>query len=284
MKKGIRLLIAGVLGIAVTGASTLAYFTSTATVSPNGGQAPLALNITNGTVVVTAAVGNGTDTPTWTYDVARSSTSPATYLLYTVTDDQLPAGIDELDTGYVANYVIPNRSKDIGGISAANIGVAGAETGRYAVGAPVTGAITNARPGDALVLGLTGAGTEGINVKNDSTLTVKVQILAKTDQATTDKIAALATAGWKMYVNGNVTDTTTLQTALNSAKVTLAPGASLASPIKVRLELPLLTADGKQNAVLDASTDPGTQAFDVSSLFTIMATQENNPGFSDSGN
>ena len=50
MKKKTRLLIAGLLGIAVTGASTLAYFTSTATVAPNGGQVPLALNITNGTV------------------------------------------------------------------------------------------------------------------------------------------------------------------------------------------------------------------------------------------
>ena len=111
-------------------------------------------------------MGDGTTTPTWSYDVARLSTSQATYGLYGVTDDTAPIGtLSETDSDYVTKYEIPNRSKDIGGISPVGIGVAGAETGRYAVGAAVTGAITNARPGDALVLGVTGAGTEGINLQ-----------------------------------------------------------------------------------------------------------------------
>jgi len=284
MKKGTRLLIAGLLGIAVTGASTLAYFTSTATLNPNGGQVPLALNITNGTVAITAGVGNGTTTPTWSYDVATLSTSTATYELYSgAHDDQAPIGtITSADTGFAA-YVLANRSKDIVGVDPT-----GATAGKMAVGAPLlTGTISNARPGDALVLGVAG-GAEGINVTNSSSLTVKLKVVAKTDQATIDKIAALATAGWKMYVNGNVADVTnpaTLQTALDSVATTLAPGASIGTPIKIRLELPLTTTDAKQGLVLDTDTGTaGTQAFDVSSLFTIMATQENNPGWTNAGN
>jgi predicted ribosomally synthesized peptide with SipW-like signal peptide len=288
MKKRTRLIIAGILAIAVTGASTFAYFTSIATVTPNDGQVPLALNITNGTVTVNAGIGDGSTTPTWTYDVARLSTSDATYALYGLTDTNTNGKIDEGDTDYNTKYVIPNRSKDIVGVSAVGIGTVDPETGRYAAGAPLTtGTISNARPGDALVLGVAGAGTEGINITNASNLTVKVKIAAKTDATTTNTINALATAGWVLFVNGNatpVTDVASLQSALDATTNSLAAGQSLASPIKIRLELPLLTTDAYEGKVLDVDTvTAGTQALDISSLFTIIATQENNPGWTDAG-
>lgn len=243
MKKRKRLLIAGLLGIAVTGASTLAYFTSTATVTANDGQAPLALNITNGKVEVTAGIGDGATTPTWSYDVARLSTSVETYGLYSVTDTDSSGIIDEADTKYVENYIDKNRSKDIIGFDTTVD-----KGGRRKIGAKLTGAITNARPGDAIVLGDATGADEGIKIENKSTLTVKVRVLAKTDktdnQTTIDTINYLASAGWVMYVNGVATPITTpeqLQTALDLAVVTLAPGAKSNKPIKVRLELPLLT-------------------------------------------
>lgn len=272
MKKGKRLLIAGLLGIAVTGASTLAYFTSTATVTANDGQAPLALNITNGKVEVTAGIGDGATTPTWSYDVARLSTSVETYGLYSVTD--------EADTKYVENYIDKNRSMDIIGFDTTVD-----EGGRRKIGAKLTGAITNARPGDAIVLGDATGADEGIKIENKSTLTVKVRVLAKTDQTTIDTINYLASAGWVMYVNGVATPITTpeqLQTALDLAVITLAPGAKSNNPIKVRLELPLLTDNTLQGDSVGAD---GTVAasFDISTLFTIMATQENNPGWNESG-
>ena len=273
MKKGKRLLIAGLLGIAVTGASTLAYFTSTATVTANDSQAPLALNITNGKVEVTAGIGDGATTPTWSYDVARLSTSVETYGLYSVTD--------KADTKYVENYIDKNRSMDIIGFD-----TTGDEGGRRKIGAKLTGAITNARPGDAIVLGDATGADEGIKIENKSTLTVKVRVLAKTDDQTTiDTINYLASAGWVMYVNEVATPITTpeqLQTALDSAVVTLAPGTKSDNPIKVRLELPLLTDNTLQGDSVGAD---GTDAalFDISTLFTIMATQENNPGWDESG-
>ena len=187
MRKRSRLIITALISI-TTAVGSLAYFTDSVTETPNSGELPFTLNITNAQVTVTAGVGDGTTTPTWSYDVARLSTSTSTYGLYGVTDTNADTFINESDTGYVDNYLTPNRSMNITGIDPT--GSSG--DGRVAIGAEVlNGTIANARPGDALVVGRAGGVTtdEGITVKNDtSSFTVKIKVLLNTDAASQNTI------------------------------------------------------------------------------------------------
>ena len=74
----------------------------------------------------------------------------------------------------------------------------------------------------------------------------------------------------------------TVQTALDQASGTVAPNTSLSKSIDIRLELPLtINNTFKGDSVGSAGA---ITAFDVSSLFTIVATQENNPGWTEAGN
>ena len=286
MNKKKRVIIAGLLLLITTTASTYAYFNKSVTLSENSGEQPFSLNITNGQISITAGVGNGTTTPTWSYDVARLSTSTATYGLYGITDTNADGKIDENDTDYITKYINVNRTMDISGVSSTGADA----SGRKAIGAELTsGTISNARPGDALVVG-TASSDEGIFVTNNtSSLTVKVKVEVNKTAEAENTIKYLDQAGWIMYIDGTkVNDGSgtlnldTIQTALDSLATVLNPNESITNKIKIRLELPLLTGNAFENKSVGTG---GTQAaFDVSTLFKITATQENNPGWSEAGN
>lgn len=295
MKKSKRIMIASIAAFVVTAASTFAYFTTSTNLTPNGGQQPFSLNITNGQLSISAKPGNGATTPTWSYDVARNSTSEATLIAYgmnmngdgNIVPPENYADQATYDAAYLANYVNPNRSPDIQGVdSSGDIAYGGIN--RRAIGAAVTGDISKARPGDALVVGTAGGADAGLKITNASNLTVKVKIEINQTVAAQDTIKYLDQAGWLMYVGGkkvNNGDGTlnlaTVQTALDGLTTTIAEGASIGSNIDIRLELPLTTGNAYQNS--SVGTGGALTAFNISSLFTIIATQENNPNWSVSG-
>lgn len=271
MKKSKRYLIAGLAIIAVTASSTLAYFTSTATIgNTDGGTNPLALNITNGKVEITANPGAGGSSPNWTYDVARESSKPA---------------YSALDAAGITAYEGTNRSIDM-------LGLGGAKVDRWPIGAPVTGAVTLARPGDAFVMGTaveggdTSGANTGLNITNSSTLTVKVNFIAKTDANATDTFAALLNAGWKFYAGkqgGLLTEYTSasdLATGMNTILNAETWTNGHAVKLDIRLELPLTTIDDFQS---DAVVSGDVTSFNLNNLFTIKATQENNPKWNNAG-
>lgn len=273
-----RLLIVGIGLLITTTASTYAFFNQSITLNKNSSAGDFALQISNGNVNVVAAVGDGSVSPTWSYDVARLSTSLATYGLFGLTDTNSDGKINDLDTDYVTKYVDVNRSMDI-------VGVTG--EGRKAIGAEVTGNISNARPGDALSVGQAGTANDGIAVTNSSSLTVKVKV--EIDNTKEDEIKYLDQAGWLFYINdvqvndgSGTLNLAAVQTALDAYTTVLEPGAVMPSKIKVRLELPLITGNSYQNK--SVGTGGTASSFDVSTLFIITATQENNPGWAVDGN
>lgn len=305
MNKRKRILIASLALIAVTAASTLAYFTSQATIADSGSGTPLTLDITNGQVSITAKPGTGSAVPNWSYDVARNSTTNYSFLTNATATEETVAGIS--DTGVpatdVLNYEKAHRSIDMIGLGTVATDPANAGTNvtysdlvgsyyRWKIGAPVIGTIKYARPGDAFVMGQAvayGGDTTntGLTIKNTSNLTVKVEITANSDAGQTDTFAALSSAGWKFYIGkkgqtlAEAHDTTSLDSALNTALSgqTWGPNSTLA--LDIRLELPLTTNNTEQashTAYVSASN------IDLSKLFTITATQENNPGWNESGN
>lgn len=294
MKIKNRILIAGLMAIAVTGASTLAYFTSNVTIASNGDSSGvLTLDITNGTVKITGKIGDGkATTPNWSYDVARYSTTGYNEL---GTPGKTVAGITTTDNKAtdIENYENKHRSPDIilDGTGTTSYSV----TSRAPIGTPITGKISKARPGDAFVLGQASEGGSGTNVgltiKNESTLTTKVDMGLSGSGSTeqTDTFAALTNAGFKLYVGevGNsgpenveeVSNVTTLNSKISSILGSaLVPNQT--AKIYIRLELPLNTADTAQNKSVESGT---ISNFDLSKLFTIKATQENNPGWTTDG-
>ena len=189
----------------------------------------------------------------------------------------------------------------------ANALAAGLSISDYSVVAQGTainpGAISLARPGDAIGLGsIDGSGkVQGLKIVNDSNITTKVDVRLKTnakgdiDQSVIDGIQGLADAGWVLYVNDARFDFSSylgasgtieaavanLQTELINNSAVYAPGTSEIM-LNVKLELPLMTGNYYQ----DANSKGGTShdvLFDVTKLFDIVATQENNPGVNEDG-
>lgn len=182
---------------------------------------------------------------------------------------------------------------------------------RTVLGASVLGNIFYARPGDAFALGFSKDGntnitTAGITIDNQSNLTTKIGIRLNPSNdnglATKAQLDAMNANGWKVYVKvinplatptANVgvspyTDWTeiTSDTFDNSAELTCAvatvkPGEA-APIIQLRVELPLTTVNYYQDRSTGNDTNGNTD-FDITNLFEIVATQENNPGWNEDG-
>ena len=272
MKKRTRLLIVGLMAIAVTGASTFAYFAKTSPISGNENGGELKLDITNGNVEVTGVIGEGGKTPNWTYDVADGASdkdrSPDIYL-------------DGVNKGW------ENENGDPNGEGTTSDSAEDKSIKRVTIGTKVKGKISYARPGDAFVLG--GAASndkKGLVITNNSKLTVKVNVGLKEDTTNTvdgkeyvTVIKALQDAGWKLYINGEDTNAekSTIEDALKKSSLTLTPSST--NTISIRLEFPLTQGNAYENL----SNVQGDTSFDIRKLFEIKATQENNPGWKEDG-
>jgi len=189
---------------------------------------------------------------------------------------------------------------------------------RANIGAPVLGPVAFARPGDAFVFGLAKDGSNvedaGLEIFNKSNITTKLGMRIRNDGTTSiqNQIESLEAAGWKFYLKITGLDATTNATMNTEYKdyreidladfargdiyelVPIAPGTN-ASPvesstngtttgvkIQIRVELPILTG----NTMMDADTTGGNAtdgAIDILNLFEIVATQENNPGWTQAG-
>lgn len=362
-KKSRKVVAALLIGATVCASGTFAYFNSKTdlnNIMDKNAGAQNTLNITNGHVEIdgkieTAAIGGVNSN--WTYDVARI------------------AGYGALDA---ATFEAKNRSMDITGVGyngASKIAEAWEDlnttypdgtsktTNRVKIGAPVTGVITNARPGDAVVLGVATAGVasdatnvdgSGLTFLNKSNITTNIKIDVQRDasgkilDSVLDEFAKLSKAGWIMRINGQVYDLSsagypdlnkpasydvvltdanfatyypaaaslaeaqTLQTteknAYDNSKTDFAAiiegivktvyavepataaeiaagGAELdqaAFGLTIRFELPLLT-ENKYQDKNTVSADAGDEGIDIRNLFTVVATQENNPGWNVDG-
>lgn len=361
-KKSRKVVAALLIGATVCASGTFAYFNSKTDLSnimDKNADAQNTLNITNGHVEIdgkiqTSAIGDVASN--WTYDVARI------------------AGYGALDA---ATFEAKNRSMDITGVGyngASKIADAWEDvntaypsgtitTNRVKIGAPVTGVITNARPGDAVVLGVATAGVasdaanvdgSGLTFLNKSNITTNIKIDVQRDadgkilDSVLDEFAKLAKAGWIIRINGvtydlnsagypslnkpasygvTLTDANfatyypkaaslaeaqtaqaTEKNAYDNSKADFAGilenivktvyavkpataaeiaagGAELAQAefgLTIRFELPLLT-ENKYQDKNTVSSDAGDEGVDIRNLFTIVATQENNPGWNVDG-
>lgn len=307
MKKKNRILIAGLMAIAVTGASTLAYFTSTLKLAgASDNDTRQQLSITNGKVEITGKIGNQ-DAPAnyWYYDVARVSTDMAgTDMADNELSDNAKTqlknwmkktgdapgkditcdGDKAINADNKSWYVTKNLSPDILGVGEA-IGERNAKAKVYD---RITGAISQARPGDAFVLGYVAkneensSASEGLTITNSSTITTKVSI--ETDASSIDELKKLTDAGWKIYSKKSDSQDWK-EVKVDNSVITGLPELSLPNKddtetINLRIELPLGTKDTYQNAVTGGKS---ISNFDIRNLFKIKATQENNPGWNVDG-
>lgn len=214
-KKSRKVVAALLIGATVCASGTFAYFNSKTdlnNIMDKNAGAQNTLNITNGHVEIdgkikTAKIG-GVDS-NWTYDVARI------------------AGYGGKD---VTVFEEANRSMDITGVGYDTLGKittawedvvttypsGNVTTNRVKIGAPVTGVITNARPGDAVVLGVATAGVAenadnvdgtGLTFLNKSNITTNIRIDLERESDGTikdsvvDEFAKLSKAGWIMRIN-----------------------------------------------------------------------------------
>lgn len=255
-KKRIGALLIGAT-LLVGALGSFAYFTGrTNVISGNGEDGKLQkLTITNGNVVVSSEVtNNGTDLLDWSYDVVEHSL--------------------EEDVVRDEAFINANRTPDID--KAAKSEVNGLN--RVEIGAALPTEINFTRPGDAIVLGVENAdGETGLVVTNKSNLTVKMQLVAKTDEASKAMIKAMKDAGWEMYVEGELVD---LETANVVDLGVVGPNGVSQKVVDVRFELPLLTENDKQNAT---NTNASVSGLNLSDVFEIQATQENNGGWNQDG-
>jgi len=185
---------------------------------------------------------------------------------------------------------------------------------RANIGEAVKGEILLARPGDAFTLGAANdANNKGIEITNKSNITTKIAIMPKGSSSlgtATDVAKAqldyLANAGWKVYVKITRYDSTGTEVQkdgtaitsdsqkaqykeLTSENFTTLATAYAATDVKsgetvsinMRVELPLNTDNSMQDAVTGTGTTQ--KPFDITNLFDIVATQENNPGWNVSG-
>ena len=97
-----------------------------------------------------------------------------------------------------------------------------------------------------------------------------------------EEVEKLFNAGWIMKINGvKVTSTSELDTQLNSVNNDLTNKLKTQgseAEIEIRLELPLTTDNTYQNSEISAGSE-----FNIAGLFTIVATQENNPNWNEAG-
>lgn len=255
-KKRIGALLIGAT-LLVGSLGSFAYFTGTTSeIKGNGENNKLQkLNITNGKVEVSSEVtNNGTGNLDWSYDVIKYS-------------------LEEL-TVRNEEFINANRTPDIEGPKKSNVN--GIQ--RVEIGAALPTKINYTRPGDAIVLGVPqGDGTTGLVVTNKSNLTVKMQLVVKTDDKAQAMIQAMNDAGWVMYINGE-------EVALQGGNVIalgVVPGNTiLDNAIDVRFELPLITDNSYQNATNVSGT---IENLDLSQIIEIQATQENNTGWNENG-
>lgn len=314
-KKSRKVVAALLIGATVCASGTFAYFNSVADMNKiNNGGAMQTLDITNGRIYVSASFkGQGTtDVTDWSYDVARLSTLGA---LGVTTGQKDPAtGVTITDpiktslttfTGYSGGNIsttsdfVVKTSPDITGFDFTRPTGEGVtiDQQRLAIGTDLTGAVTKARPGDAIVLGKAAADgsttTTGITIVNDSNITCKarIQLADPTDSSASvvKELKALKEAGWVMYLNDTLIKFDNIEATdegidqinkiLANQAVELAKGTS--QTINMRFELPLLRDNAYQNK--DNSSGPTGEAFNLSKLLQVTVTQENNPGWNNDG-
>ncbi|CDM67307.1 hypothetical protein CM240_0128 [Clostridium bornimense] len=254
-KKKIIALLLGTTIIAGI-ATSFAYFTNKSNnITDADGKALQKIQITNGQVQVLAqATSEGENSLDWSYDVARYS--------------EMPAGVKVTDADYEAKNASPDinatEKETVNGLSRAKIG------------SPLPAEIKYTRPGDAIVLGTKNKeGKIGLEIKNNSNLTIKAQLNVLNDAAAKAEVKKLTDAGWELYVEGKKVDLAA------GIKIDLAAIAGKQSQlVDVRLELPLGTGNTYQNKAAGTNVEDG---FDISKIFEIRATQENNPGWNEDG-
>lgn len=306
-KKSRKVVAALLIGATVCASGTFAYFNSTVDMSKISGKgtAIQELNITNGYIKVTGTI-NGTSSTgisDWSYDVARKTTDES---LAEGTVNQEWKNAIKTDLGSAASaetaattvdYITKNQSPDIKGFEGSNTSGT-----RVPVGSPLTGTVTQARPGDAIVLGdATDSNKQGISIVNESNLTCKARIKFKDNDtanpanSTLEQLKGMAKVGWVMYVNDTKIDLSVADgglTQINNLLATSASeliGAGKTTTIKVRFELPLLSDNEYQSATNMTEKADGTGeystsgAFNLSDLLDIVVTQENNPGWNNDG-
>lgn len=263
-KKKVIVLILGIIMI-VGIATSFAYFTNkTNNITDSKGETLQKIQITNGKVEVTAqATNDGTAVNDWSYDVVRKSNST------------LPTDATEL-----AKYERTNASPDITGVAKKTYDGDTSGLERATIGASFTDTnIQYTRPGDAIVLGTTNSsGQTGLLITNNSNITIKAQLNVVNDEVATTEITKLNNAGWKLYVNDTEVNMGNLATGAQVDLATLA--SSKSQLVSVRLELPLTTGNAYQGA------GDGTKTItdlNISNLFEIRATQENNSGWNEDG-
>jgi len=205
-------------------------------------------------------------------------------------------------TGFDTNNVVYTTKAADGNITVSNSEVTG-YVKRTNVGAKLTGAIANARPGDAIVLGnASDLEQQGLVINNKSNLTTNIRIRVKNDPEALKEFKLLKKAGWVLYINNvNITkmlgDTDPTIDSINAQiekiytsvpantdvsewKAAETVENNLKNRFTVRLELPLATTNTYQESKTE---DGGKTFFDIRNIFEVVATQENNPGWNEDG-
>ena len=254
-KKKIGALLVGAT-LLVGAMGSFAYFTGGTSVIGGSDNGKLqAITITNGNVNVSGTVtNNGTDNLDWSYDVVKYSLEEGT----------------QRDPEFINHHRTPDIAE------AAKTVVNGIP--RVEVGAALPTTINYTRPGDAIVLGVPNeAGQIGLVVTNSSKLTVKMQLVVKDDENAQAMIGAMNDAGWEFYVNGE-------KMGIAGGEIiglgVVSPETTLDRAVDIRFELPLLTGNNKQNL---KNVNNTVKSLNLSDIFEIQATQENNPGWNQDG-
>ncbi|CDM67312.1 hypothetical protein CM240_0133 [Clostridium bornimense] len=271
-KKKVIVLLLGVIMI-IGIATSFAYFINkTNNITDSEGETLQKIQITNGKVEVTAqATNDGTVAHDWSYDVVRKSNAA------------LPTDATELK-----EYERKNANPDITGVAKTTYDGDTSGLERATIGAPFTdNNIQYTRPGDAIVLGTTNeAGQTGLLITNNSNITIKAQLNVANNEAATTEVTKLKNAGWKLYVNDAEVNMENLASGAQVDLTTLA--SSKSQLVSVRLELPLTTKNSYEKSVDGTATTVDYQGgtvtdLNISNLFEIRATQENNPGWNEDG-
>jgi len=273
-KKRIGALLIGAT-LLVGALGSFAYFNGKSSAiggSDNGGLQKL--TITNGNVIVSGEVtNNGTDALDWSYDVVRYSEEGLLDFINANNN-----GDEDNRDNLRMEFINTHRSPDINAVSKSVINDKNTIE-RAEIGSALPTEIQYTRPGDAIVLGIKDAetGETGLVITNESNLTVKMQLVVKSDENSKAMIKAMSDAGWKMYVNGQ-------EVALEGGNViglgVVGAGQKLEAA-DVRFELPLLTTNDKQDATNVNETL--IDGLDLSEVIEIQATQENNAGWNEDG-
>lgn len=271
MKKTKRLLIAALMAIGVTGSSTLAYFTSEVDLVGKEGTM-LQLKITNGKVNIESAYGSNSTEATWYYDPVDLTTDGCSPDLLGLGADANKGASDASNTNFITAGS-PNRWKK---------------------GAPVIGAITNARPGDGFSMGQILDATsgdelseenkaDGVKITNNSNITIKITIDLKDKSGDAGAAAfaqyqMLTDAGWRVKVGDTeIAVAADKDELLESLRAALSSVTSLSNgqstALKMQVYLPVGTGNDKQEK--ETFNGEYTDGFDITNMFVIKAVQEN---------